>query len=122
MEVVWIHEDGVHPGGVRAVDVGTRGVTDMDGALGGRIECLERELEDARVGFGDADHGRVEDGPDLGGRTRPDLADAVFAHSRLGVATRVRHDRDLHAELCDVAQRIARSRNDPAPYRAGGEL
>src|SRR5215203_5898151 len=93
VEVVRIDEHRADAGGAGAVNIGARRVAHMDGVRGRHHQCLERHLEDARVRFGDTDHGRVEDRPHGRASSRTNLADGVVRQALLGVSVRVGHDR-----------------------------
>ena len=104
----WI---GVDAGGEGAGDVIDQGVAHVDGGARVRAGELEGDLEDARVGLGDADHGRVDDGC---------AGEAAVAQVLLAVAVGVGDDHDGDAGAFQGGDRLGGARCRLAPEDLAG--
>jgi hypothetical protein len=75
-------------------------------------------IEDRRVGLGHTDDVTVDDAAHLDVITRADLTDLADQH-RLDLATRVRHDAEWHARLCQLVEGHSRLGDHPTPQPRG---
>jgi hypothetical protein len=104
---MWIHHERAQSGGARADDVDARHVADVPRILRGDVHCLEREMENPRVGFHDADRAGVDDAVDFHTDARPDLQDLAFSEALSDQSIGVRNDPETHARRGQRAEAVA---------------
>src|SRR5262249_28371146 len=83
---------------------------------------VERELEDARVGFGDTDGAGVDDAVDLDTDSRADLKQLRLGETLSDHAVGVRHDAEPYPGGCQLVQPVATTGQLAHPQRRVGEL
>ena len=122
VQIVRVDEHGSNPGRECALDVGGRGVADVDRCFGRHLERFEREVEDGRVGLGNPHDTGVEHDVYLDAGTRADLTDAVAPELFLDGPIGVRHDPEPHAPVGDRLERVPCAGDLAGPDTTPAEL